>query len=141
MYGTAEYGGAAGYGTVFSLPTDGSAFASLYSFTATNALTGTNKDGAVPVAGLAMTGGVLYGTASAGGTAGYGTVFSLLIPPPVSIGFAGPNVVVTWPAGSTGFALQTTTNLAAPAWTTVSGQNAVTNPISGPQRYYRLLHP
>ena len=141
LYGAAEYGGSAGYGTVFSLRTDGSEFTTLYSFSATNAATGTNLDGAYPVAGLAISGGVLYGTASAGGTAGYGTVFSLLIPPPMSIGFAGPNAVVTWPTNSTGFALQTTTNLAAPIWTTVSGQNTVTNPISEPQRYYRLLHP
>jgi formylglycine-generating enzyme required for sulfatase activity len=64
------------------------------------------------------------------------------------------NVILTWPtnaAGFTyaGFTLQSTTNLVSPAvWNTVSpapvivnGQNAVTNPISGTQQFYRLSQP
>ncbi len=46
----------------------------LYSF-------GGGTDGAVPVAGVAFDGaGNLYGTTSAGGTAGYGTIFQLTPP-------------------------------------------------------------
>jgi hypothetical protein len=53
---------------------------------------------------------------------------------------------LTWPDSYAGFVLQSTTNLIPPAvWTinspapiVVDGQFAVTNPISGPQKFYRL---
>jgi formylglycine-generating enzyme required for sulfatase activity len=56
------------------------------------------------------------------------------------------NVILTWPANATGFTLQSTTNLVSPAvWITVvpgpvvvNGNNTVTNPISGSQKFYRL---
>jgi len=65
---------------------------------------------------------------------------------PVAIVRSGANVVLMWPANATGFSLQSTTNLLSPSvWTNVSpgpvivnGQNAVTNPISGTQQFYRL---
>lgn len=76
LYGTTESGGASGNGTVFKLvaPTvTGGEWIErvLYSF-------GTGTDGATPVAGIAFdASGNLYGTTSAGGTYGYGTVFQL----------------------------------------------------------------
>ena len=40
---------------------------------------------------------------------------------------------------ATGYTLQSTTNLVPPVvWSAVSGQNAVTNPISGTQKFYQL---
>src|ERR1017187_1999620 len=56
------------------------------------------------------------------------------------------NVILMWPTNATGFILQSTTNLVSPAvWTTivpepvvVNGNNTVTNPISGSQKFYRL---
>jgi len=141
LYGVAKYGGNGGCGTVFSLKTDGTGFTTLYSFTATNALTGTNKDGAFPTGPLAMSGSVLYGTASAGGTDGFGTIFSILFPPPLSIAVAGTNAIVSWPTNVTGFNLEATTNLSPLIWTIVSGQYIVTNPITGKQKYFRLTHP
>src|ERR1022692_1620053 len=76
IFGTTEQGGASGYGTVFALtPATGGTFTQkvIYSFT------GQGGDGANPEAGLVLSpkSGVLYGTTNAGGTAGYGTVFSL----------------------------------------------------------------
>jgi Divergent InlB B-repeat domain len=54
-------------------------------------------------------------------------------------------LILSWPTNSTGFALQSTTNLASPVWTTnlpspviINGQNTVTNPISGTQQFFRL---
>ena len=77
-----------------------------------------------------------------GGSSGDGTVFSLSLgavnEPLLAIFHAGTNVIVTWPTNATGFTLQSTTNLAAPVWVTVTGQNTVTNPISGTQKFYRL---
>ena len=72
LYGTASFGGTPrpGYGTVFAVNTDGTGFTTLYHFT-------DGSDGANPDAGLILSGNVLYGTASAGGDYGYGTVFAV----------------------------------------------------------------
>jgi uncharacterized repeat protein (TIGR03803 family) len=141
LYGTAINGGAAGAGTVFSLGTDGSHFTVLHHFSSINNADATNSDGANPRGDLIMSGSVLYGTASAGGTNGYGTIFSILFPPPLYVAHAGTNAVVTWPTNVIGFNLESTTNLAAPVWTAVSGQYAVTNPVTGRQKFFRLMHP
>jgi uncharacterized repeat protein (TIGR03803 family) len=80
LYGTAQYGGSAGWGTVFALNTDGTGFTVLHTFTATTGSVGgdgINSDGANPIGGLILSGSSLYGTAVQGGTAGYGTVFAL----------------------------------------------------------------
>ncbi len=75
LYGTAVVGGSSGSGTVFAINTDGTGFTNLHSFTALN--NGTNSDGANPLAGLALSGDTLYGTAFWGGNSGYGTVFAI----------------------------------------------------------------
>ena len=80
LYGTAAKGGTNGSGTVFSVSTNGSSFITLHNFSteATSQLgIDTNSDGAGPNAGLILSGSTLYGTASAGGTNGSGTVFSV----------------------------------------------------------------
>jgi uncharacterized repeat protein (TIGR03803 family) len=142
LYGTTKSGGSGGSGTVFRLNTDGTGFATLYSFTAADPGTGTNRDGAYPVSGLILSGGVLYGTTSSGGTAGYGTVFSLLVPPVLNIQRLGTNAILSWPTNFTGFSLQTATSLAPPVvWSALGGQYSVTNPIAGTQRFFRLMHP
>jgi len=74
LYGTTYYGGSANCGTVFAVNTDGSGFTNLYSFTAL--VSSTNSDGAMPCAGLILSGNTLYGTAGSGGTGG-GTVFAI----------------------------------------------------------------
>jgi uncharacterized repeat protein (TIGR03803 family) len=91
LYGTTEFGGASGAGTVFSLTPPASRGGAwietvLYSFVG-------GGDGQMPAAGVAMgAGGVLYGTTFQGGirnatclaNLGCGTVFSLT--PPASAG-------------------------------------------------------
>lgn len=141
LYGTAFDGGSAGAGTVFSVGTDGSRFTVLHNFTSINSTGAMNLDGANPRGNLVFSGSVLYGTASAGGTAGYGTIFSILFPPPLSIAIAGTNAIVSWPTNVTGFSLEATTNLSPLVWGSVSGQYVVTNPITGKQKYFRLMHP
>jgi uncharacterized repeat protein (TIGR03803 family) len=77
LYGTAKNGGSGGHGTVFKINTDGTGFATIYSFTAYNN-SGTNSDGANPVASLVLSGNTLYGTASVGGSHNsVGTVFKV----------------------------------------------------------------
>ena len=77
LFGTTSAGGAAGNGTVFSVGTNGNNFATLYSFSAMDPVTGTNTDGAIPYGGLVLSNGVLYGTTMAGGFGESGVIFSL----------------------------------------------------------------
>ncbi len=72
--------------------------------------------------------------------------------PQLTIAPSGPNVLLTWPTNNagydyTGFTLQSTTNLVSPVvWSTnspapvvIAGQNTVTSPIIGGQKFYRLV--
>jgi len=82
LYGTAQAGGSAGWGTVFAINTDGRGFTNLHSFAATSGTngaysSGTNLEGAWPNGGLILSGNTLYGTAQAGGSAGWGTVIAV----------------------------------------------------------------
>jgi uncharacterized repeat protein (TIGR03803 family) len=77
VYGTTTAGGTSGNGTLFALTTNGTTFSVLRNFSTLDSQTGTNADGAVPWGGLVLSGGMLYGTASAGGAGGNGVVFSL----------------------------------------------------------------
>ena len=152
LYGTAYNGGRFGSGTLFSLNTNGTGFTNLYTFTANSTAPYTNSDGAHPNAALLLSGNTLYGTAYNGGDPGvnveYGTVFSLALgsAPQLNITPSGTNVILTWTNNATGFTLEFTTNLVPPAvWSTnstapvvISGQNTITNPISGTQKFYRL---
>jgi uncharacterized repeat protein (TIGR03803 family) len=70
LYGTTRLGGSSGQGTVFAISTNGTGFTNLHSFTP-------NSDGALPLAGLILSGDTLYGTASSGGSSGNGTVFAV----------------------------------------------------------------
>lgn len=70
LYGTTDIGGIGGGGTVFKVNTNGSGFATLYSFAGAN-------DGSNPDSGLRLTGETLYGAARSGGLSGAGTIFSV----------------------------------------------------------------
>ncbi|HEX3670921.1 MAG TPA: choice-of-anchor tandem repeat GloVer-containing protein, partial [Candidatus Cybelea sp.] len=70
LYGTGEAGGQGGAGAVFATSTAGKERV-LYSFGSGGV------DGVLPAAGLVEVSGTLYGTTTAGGTHGSGTVFSI----------------------------------------------------------------
>ncbi len=155
LYGTAFFGGSSGWGTVFALNTDGTGFTNLHSFTARSINSSgyyTNSDGALPVAGLILSGNTLYGTANIGGSSDHGTVFSISFRPQLTITPSGANVILSWPTNVagfdyTGYTLQSTTNLGSPSvWSAnspapvvVNGQNTVTNSITAAQQFYRLI--
>jgi uncharacterized repeat protein (TIGR03803 family) len=70
LYGTTAAGGSSSKGTIFELGHDSSTITTLASFDGTN--------GWAPEAGLLIdSSGNLYGTTTAGGAAGYGTIFEL----------------------------------------------------------------
>jgi uncharacterized repeat protein (TIGR03803 family) len=147
LYGTASGGG--GFeGTVFAVNTDGTGFTVVHNFTG-------GSDGDTPIGGLFLSGDTLYGMAQYDGNpgpAGNGTVFSISFVPRLSITSQQINVVLAWPTNVagfdyTGFTLQCATDLVPPvAWSgvslapvVVSGQNTITNPISGTQMFFRLI--
>jgi uncharacterized repeat protein (TIGR03803 family) len=72
LYGTTFYGGVHDAGSVFKINTDGSGFATLFSFAFTN--------GQQPASGLTLYNNTLYGTTAGGGTNQSGTLFSLSLP-------------------------------------------------------------
>ncbi|HZT43586.1 MAG TPA: choice-of-anchor tandem repeat GloVer-containing protein [Chthonomonadaceae bacterium] len=100
FYGTVEYGGTSGNGTLFKI-TPGGTFTLLYNFSAF-ASGQKNSDGAYPFAGMVEGSDYnLYGTTSAGGQNGLGTLFQLnvhLIPPPTLSGLHPGSVNAAGPA-------------------------------------------
>jgi uncharacterized repeat protein (TIGR03803 family) len=139
LYGTAQFGGSWGNGTIFALNTDGTGFTVLHTFTGTYSQ---------PLGSLIVSGSVLYGEVkSTGHNIGAGAVFRLplSVTPKLSIARSAANVILTWPTDFVGYNLYSTTNLDAPAWTAVSsgpvvinGLNTVTNPISFERQFFRL---
>lgn len=80
LYGTTETGGqtTGNGGCVFSVSyTNGNSFSPLHLIERPPGLENANRDGADPLAGLVLSGNTLYGTASAGGAVGDGTVFAI----------------------------------------------------------------
>ena len=75
LYGMTSGGGAGGGGVVFAVHTDGTGFSNLYAFPHDASLNYTNGSG--PHAELVLSGNILYGTTSAGGSTGHGTVFAV----------------------------------------------------------------
>jgi len=71
LYGMTTRGGDSGYGTVFSIGTDGNDFTLLHEFA------GGNTDGRTPNADLTLDGSTLYGMTVYGGDSSAGTVFSI----------------------------------------------------------------
>src|SRR5438270_541976 len=74
LYGTAQYGGSSGNGTVFAINIDGTSFITVHSFTATStSYPFGNSDGRYPIAGLILLRDALYGTTQYGGGSANGT--------------------------------------------------------------------
>ncbi len=90
LYGTASSGGADNDGILFAVKSDGTGFATLYSFTRGN-------DGAIPDGCLIQgIGGRLYGTANNGGANDLGTVFA------VNLGGTGFAALYSFTGGNDG---------------------------------------
>ena len=69
LYGTANEGGTKGWGTLFAVNTNGTAFTNLHNFSV--------SDGQYPAGSLLLSGSTLYGATPGGGSSGYGTLFKV----------------------------------------------------------------
>jgi uncharacterized repeat protein (TIGR03803 family) len=145
LCGTTADWGDGGWGTIFTVETNGTDFITQHGF-------GGDGDGGSPRADLVLLGHTLYGVASQGGDPqnGGGVVFSISFSPQLQMARSEASITLMWPSNYagfdyTGYTLQSTTNLTSPVWTTnlpaplvVNGQYTVTNPISGTQQFFRL---
>jgi uncharacterized repeat protein (TIGR03803 family) len=146
LYGTAQYGGTWGNGTLFALNINGAEFSNLYSFHSIDPNTGTNSSGAFPFGQLTLSGNTLYGTAKYGGSSGLGTIFGFALPPRLTLNLSAAGLVLMWPTNAPGLTLQSSPALVPTAnWSPVpagpvliNGQNVLTNSIDGTQRFFRL---
>ena len=154
LFGTASYGGPNGIGTIFSVNTDGTGFTNLYSFSADSGSPSyTNSDGGTPAGLLVFSAGTFYGTTVDRGPFGDGTIYSLSLGgatvTQLGIASVGSNLVLTWPAGATGYVLQSATTLANGGdWqdstlipNQTNAQNSVSIKASSAVGFFRLRHP
>jgi uncharacterized repeat protein (TIGR03803 family) len=148
LYGTAISGGAYnGVGTIFALNTDGAGFTTLCAF-ALDPIGGYHYDttgGYNPHSDLVLLGNKLYGSASAGGTANYGSIFAFSLTPSMKIDRTGDQVGISWPTWGQHFTLETTTNLPFGAWSEVTNEITAagvsyltTNSLDAGTRFFRL---
>lgn len=78
LFGTTPGRASLDNGSIFALNMDGTGFTNLYTFTPT--VSGTNADGAYPVCELVLDeNDTLYGSTTAGGPSGNGTIFAINI--------------------------------------------------------------
>ena len=73
LYGTGYFGGSGPFGVVFAVKIDGTGFTTLHNFAGFAG----GSDGALPYAGLILSGNTLYGTTEVGGSWDKGTVFKV----------------------------------------------------------------
>jgi uncharacterized repeat protein (TIGR03803 family) len=125
-------------GSIFVIKTNGTYYSILHTFPCCTNFLGVG-------AGLTLSNNVAYGVARNGGSSNSGALFSLFIPPLLTINPSGADLVLTWPTNAGAFTLQTTPDLTTPNWTTalpspvlINGQNTVTSAISATQGLFRL---
>ena len=70
LYGMTSAGGLHGHGCIFSLTTNGTGYTDLFDFNG-------SSTGSTPLGSLVVSGTTMYGMTSAGGSAGYGLLFSM----------------------------------------------------------------
>lgn len=141
LYGSTEHGGDLFGGTLFAIHTNGSGFTTLYSFRSADF--GTNSGGANPSAGLIFSGNTLFGTASDGGSSGYGTAFALSLPfpapIPLNIQRSSGAIILSWTNAA--FGLQAASTVTNNFTNLSSATSPYTNTLTGPHQFFRLIAP
>jgi uncharacterized repeat protein (TIGR03803 family) len=141
LYGVAGSGGIGGYGTIFSLNTNGAGFTTVYNFVdipnPTNYL---DMGGAGPAGGLLLSGNILYGTTTLGG--GYdGNVYAInlttpTLPVPLGAQITSGKLIFTWT--NPAFSLQSTPSLEIAFSNVLNTTSPYTNTATAAQQFFRL---
>ena len=153
LFGDTQEGGTFGYGTIFSVNTDGTGFTVLRHFglASQSGSIQTNADGLLPMARLVVAGNAVYGTASQGGIHGQGTVFKIDLAPAPSLQypvFSGSQFNFEWPAIIGGkYKIQIKTNLSQTDWVdfgpVITASNSLMKsqcPVSSDQGFFRMIY-
>jgi uncharacterized repeat protein (TIGR03803 family) len=128
LYGATGSGGISNNGVIFTINTDGSNYGVLKNFLGT--------DGASPNE-LLLIGNTLYGTTSAGGSLGVGTVFKLDLPTLLLFSQTSNQMVLTW--ANTNFSLQSAPAVTGGYMNIPGATSPFTNPIISTQQFFRLI--
>ncbi len=139
LFGVANGGGPTGNGTLFCLRTNGTGFVVLHSFTG-------GLDGGHPYGGVVVSGNLIYGTTSTGGSAGKGTVYAFNVvqalgTDQLGITQAGNQIVLYWPAWATNVGLQATSDLTNGVWVDFTNGTPIIGLVttnSGSNTFFRL---
>jgi uncharacterized repeat protein (TIGR03803 family) len=133
LYGTANQGGPGG-GTIFAVQTNGTGLTNLYNFGSIGAQT--NASG--PYAGFVLSGNILYGTTTGGGSGLNGTVFTWTLPGPIPLNLqmTGGKLVLNWVDPT--FSLQASPTVSGTYTNVLGATSPYTNTVTGPQKFFRL---
>jgi len=155
LYGMINGAGAGAYqeGQLFALTTNGIGFADFHDFTFTqnnSAGTPTNFDGILPSGAPVLLNGLLFGSASQGGTNGSGVIFQASPPPmPLSCQLSDTNFVFSFQTfDGLSYTVQNNTNLVGSNWILYSNfmgnstiKQFVVPATNSSQLYFRLRQP
>lgn len=152
LYGAAPNAGLFGGGLMFSMNTGGSMFADLHNFADVSYFSypPTNIGGAFPNGGPILLNGLLYGTASQGGSSGSGVLFAAVVNPLVlSARVSGTTFLLSFQTVTgASYTVQQNSNLATTNWITFTnclGSGAVTQfampTATAPRLFFRVRQP
>jgi uncharacterized repeat protein (TIGR03803 family) len=145
------YGTTSGYNQsnngIYRIKSDGSGYEQIFLF-GSSPDDGHKAYSAVTAGSFQGSTGALFGTTVFGGANGNGTVYSVLVNPPVSISpgsiSAGGQTTLFWPSWAFSYQLQSATNLASGNWSTVTNGTPLIGlqvPASNSAAFFRLVSP
>jgi len=148
LYGSTSFGGPTPGGTLFRMYPGGNGYSVVFSYTNAN-------DGIRPIAELTqgpsslaqgLEPGVMYGVTYQGGYGTLGTVFGLVLNPPLALTPLNNQSVLMWPAWAQHYVLQTSTNLADGPWINMTNGIPLiglqlTNTTISSNAFFRLVWP
>ena len=130
LFGATEYGGNSGNGVVFALDMGGTTYTVLKDFSA-RPDPGTNSDGALPLPSLILGSGSLYGTTDYGGSAGAGTLFSIIVAPRIEPAFSPNGFAINVTGYSNeNIVIEASSDIGGLSWVPLQTNKIGANPVS-----------
>ena len=146
LYGTTS-GDSVFNNGIYKIKPDGSGYQQIYLFTDQSG-DGAAAFGSVTAGSFQGSTGALFGTTTHGGTADHGTVYSIVVNPPLSITpgsiTAGGQTTLFWPSWAVSYQLQSTTNLTTGTWSNITSGTPIIGlqvAASNSAAFFRLVSP